>query len=270
MSLVSILLRVSTVRSLRGATFAGDRVHDSMIDPASLLDQEAEPFIVVAVDSSDMQPTGRDLLGASGQTQLTLDMAVASRVRVPREKGGEDDEPDHIAIPHTDAGMEITLDLMLRQIHRSLLADPGPWPALWRTLVTNVEKLSVDRGASSKDGVRFATRQVIFTLGTIAEPSFGPMTTAWADAIRLMRDDPALGGIAELMEREIEIPSLDGWARAVADLGLRDRYSLGGEALLEAPPEPVREIIAEGDGRVMGVDEQTIEDALGPDQAEKP
>ena len=270
MSLVSLILRIATVQALRNATFAGGNVHDSKIDPETLVGGAAEPFIIVAIDSADSAPTGRDLLCASGTAQLTLDLAVASRVKVETE--GEGDEPDLIVIPHADGGMEITLDLMVRQLHRVLCASQGPWPTLWRRIVTKIEKVQADRGASAEDGVRYATRQIILTLNTIAEPSFCAPVGVWADALGLMRDEPLLRDIAKLLEVEIETPELSGWERAVADLGLGGSYSLGGEALLETPPQTVTDIDVQFDSAVWGINEQAIEDALGPepDQTEQP
>lgn len=272
MSLVPLILRIATVHALRGATFADGRVHDSMIDAADLVSKNAEPFIVVAVDSSEGAPTGRDLLGVNGSVQLTLDLAVATRVVVvkpkpPGEEEGEEDETEeHVVIPHTDAGMEITLDLMTRQMARVFVGSQDPWAALWRRIVTKIEKVQADRGASAEDGVRYASRQIILTLNTLAEPSFGPAEDFWRDALALMRTEPPLLPIADLMEAEIESAQILGWRRAMGDLGLGDSYSLGGEPLLEDPPEAVTGISIDD---LPGVDAQTIEDALGPDPEEE-
>lgn len=269
MSLVSLVLRIATVHALRGATFADDRVRDSMINPAELIGKEAEPFIIVAVDSAQASVTGRDLLGANGQTQLTLDFAVAARVKV--EKAAEGEEPEEVVIPHTDAGMEITLDLMVRQLHRVILASQSPWAALWRALVTSIEKITIDRGAAADQGIRYATRQIILTLNTLAEPSFGPVVGVWENAIALLRTNPNLIDIAKLVESEIETPELHDWQRAMADLGLRSSYSLSGEALLEPPPQPITGANIITDQGVWGMDAEAIEDALGPEtETEEP
>ena len=273
MSLVSLVLRIATVHALRGATFAEDRVHDSRIDPQDLVSSDAEPFIIVAVDSVEAGASGRDLLGANGVVQLTLDLAVATRVVVtskrPDTGDGEEgeEEVEEVVIPHTDAGMEITLDLMVRQIHRALLGANGPWSDLWRRVVTKVEKVQADRGASAEDGVRFATRQIIMSVNTLAEPSFGPAQSFWGDALALLRTETPLQPIADLMEAEIESAEVTSWRRTLGDLGLRSGYSLGGEPLLEEPPEAVTGI---GIDDLPGVDAQTIEDALGPDPEEEP
>lgn len=264
MSLVSLVLRIATVRVLRGATFAHDRVHDSMIDPASLVEREAAPFIVVAVDGAQGTPTGKDLLGTNYTTQLTLDLGVAAKVVVPKPAGTDDDGPtEFLAIAHTDAGMEITLDLMVRQVHRALMAAQGPWADLWRKIVTKVEKAQADRGAASDEGVRYATRQFILAVHTMAEPSFAKAEGVWKEAITLMRGEPDLLAIAELLENEIEKPDLDGWARSVADLGLRDRGALGGEALVEEAP-PITGATVQFEGGAWGVDAESIAEALGP------
>ena len=268
MSLVSLALRTVTTRALRGATYAVNRVYDSMVDPETLIRDEVTPAIVVAVDGSDTQVTGRDILGANAQVQLTIDLVVATKVAVPRGQG-EDGEPvEMLAIAHTDAGMETTLDFMVRQIHRALLAHQSPWSTLWSKIVTSISKIQVDRGASAEDGARFATRQIILTLNTLAEPSFGPAVGVWREIIDAMTADPQLAAIAKLLEGEIETPDLNRWQRAVADLGLRDGYSVGGEALLEAPEQELTGVTIEFPGGSLDVNEQSIEDALGPDPNE--
>lgn len=267
MSLVSLALRVATVRVLRDATYAGSRVHDSTIDPVSFLETEPEPFIIVAVDSYEGQPTGRDLLGTPKSITLLLDMAVGSKMKVRREATGEDDdEPvvENIAIPHTDEGLEVTLDLMARQVHRALLTSASPWAHVWRTLAPKIEKVQSDRGAGNDNGVRFATRQVTLTVSVMHEPSFGKPEGIWTTILDLMNAEPELKLIAELLEAEIATPNLEGWQRAIADLGLRDGYSLGGEPLLEGPPQPVTGATVETNGGSWLINEQTIEEALGP------
>lgn len=264
MSLVSLALRIATVRLLRGATFANARVHDSMIDPASLLDEDAEPFIVVAVDSDEKEPTGRDLLGASRTTLLVLDMAVASKVTVPQPTEGE---PEHvIGIPHTDAGMEVVLDFMMRQVERALLTSANPWSKVWRTLAPKITKVQSDRGAATDKGVRFAARQVVLTLETMAEPSFAAPEGVWGQILSLMREDEKLADLADLLEQEISTPDLEGWARGMADLGLLTDFSLGGDPdpLLPPPPQPVTGATIQFDGGEWTEDADTIDDALGP------
>lgn len=263
MSLVSFALRIATARVLRNATYAGPRVYDSMISPADLLHKEADAFIVVAVDSAERIPEGRDLLGAACSLELTLDAAVASRVTV-KTKDGEEDEQEFVSIPHTDGGMEVTLDLMMRQTMRALLTSTSPWAVLWRTLVTKISKVQIDRGASAEKGVRFAARQTVMTLDVIAEPSFGEPEGVWADLLALMRDDAEFADLADILELEIASPALDEWARGMADLGLNSPYSLGGGPLVDPPPQPISGITVRSDGPPMQIDEQTATDALGP------
>ncbi|MBI1649872.1 hypothetical protein [Hyphomicrobium sulfonivorans] len=263
MNLVGFALRIATVELLRNATLAGDRVRDSMIDPANLLTQDAQPFIVVAIDQSEITPTGRDILGANRTISLTMDVALAGKVSIP---AGDDGPQDDVVIPHTDAGMELVLDLIGRQIDRALLAN-GPWAKIWRRFAPAIKKVQVDRGASAENGIRYATRQIIFTLQAIAEPSFGEPEGVWTEFLALMRADAKLARIADLIETEIGSPTLDGWAKAQADLGLNSQFSFGNGTvpLTDAPAPPVTSVDVQFPGGGWSADAESIDDALGPE-----
>lgn len=266
MSLVALALRIATVELLKGATFAQDRVRDSMIDPASLLKADTQPFIIVAVDSTETLPTGRDLLGAPRTVSLTLDVALAGKVvieRPPEEGGGE---VEQITVPHTDAGMEVVLDLIGRQIERAFLQD-NAWAKVWRTFAPSIKKVSNDRGAASENGIRYATRQIIVTANAMAEPSFGDVVGVWVDFLALARAKPSLAQIADLIETEITTPTLEGWAKARSDIGLNSQFSFGegSVSLLDPPPQPVTGATVQFPGGEWNDDAGSIDDALGPE-----
>jgi hypothetical protein len=249
MSLVALALRLATVRALRGATLAADRVYDSKIDPIDHdAVNEANPIIIVATDDDDREVEGRDLLGARRKLDLVIELAVAAKTEV---QTGEATQRS-VVVLDADAGFEIVLNLMGRQVDRALLAGASPWSDLWRSVTAKVVKYESRRGAGVvKEGQRFAAHQLILQVDTIAEPSFGPVApgSVWDRILTAMRTDASLMQIADLLQMEITTPTLADWRKAAADLGLRDvgAMSIGLGPAIENPPltepsEPLVEV----------------------------
>ena len=218
------------------------------------------------------------MLNASWTFDLIIETVCAYCVSVPvPEEEGE--EQDVVMIPHTDEGLELTLDLMGRQIERVLLVGgSGGWSDLFRTFVRKFGRVTVRRGAGTDQGVKFAARQLVFPCSTLAEPSFAPPEGPWARLLELMRadPDPSIGKVADLIEVEIKSPDLPAWRLAAADLGLRDygatKIGLGpaveGASLDEEPAEMVGGTFEEP-GRAFAIDAATIADALPPEDDEE-
>ena len=166
MSLVSLALRVAVARALVGQTFAETRVFDSAIAPLDgVIAEERRPFIVVCSDQERAKITGRDVPGPEREIDLVLELALASFV--PGESGVE------VLIPHTDEGLEVALDLMVRQSLRALLSGEGAWSRVILALVPRILKLETQRGAGADKGVRFAARQMRLVCDPIADPPYG-------------------------------------------------------------------------------------------------
>ncbi|HRD79031.1 MAG TPA: hypothetical protein PK264_24385, partial [Hyphomicrobiaceae bacterium] len=154
MSLARFALRTATVKAIRGRTFAGPFVRDSEIGPIDELASEGRiPFVVVYTDDVALKCRGTDLLGNDGRTSLVMEIGVTTRMT-----------PDgDWEIPTTDAGMELTIDAIERQARTTLTAPAAdnPWAELWREIVTDVAEIKSQRGASAREGVRFAGRQIV-------------------------------------------------------------------------------------------------------------
>lgn len=278
MNLVALATRMCAVQALRGSTLAQQRVYDSAISPLDLTkDQEAQPLITVAVDDGEITPDGRNLLTGSQQLSLIIEVACASRVSItlPPEEVPEGEEPEQeiVTVPHTDAGLEVILDLMGRQVDRALLAG-GPWSDLFRWFVVAIPKVTHRRGAGSEKGVRFAAHQIILTCQTLAEPAFAhvPPDGPWARLLELMRADPAMRGIANLLEAEIATPNLNVWQQAITDLGMRESniHGIGlgpaGDLPINEAPAPLRETNIVHAGAEWPINQNTAADALGPEE----
>jgi hypothetical protein len=272
MNLTALAVRLCAVHALKGATFAGARVFDSQIVPIDL-SKEVLPTITVAIDDGEMEIEGRDILGGDATLNLIFEIMCASTMTatIPPEEGGGVEE--QVVIPHTDAGLEITLNLMGRQIDRALLTPGNGWSDLFRSFVTGFGRVVIRRGASAEKGSRFAAHQLTLPCKTIAEPSFAPIDegSVWAAFLAKCRTVEDLEGIADLIEAEIKTPTLADWQRVASDIGLRDRGALSigfGAAtsdLLpgEAPGMTVAAVIYPGGE--LEITPAAIDDALVPE-----
>lgn len=215
MSLAAFALRLSAIQALRGATYAGERVFDSTIDPIDFLaQQERQPFIVVSTEDEEADIEGRDLLYPSRKIALLIEFGLASKV-----------DAGDIDIPHTDAGLEASLNIMHRQIMRALTIG-GAWADLFREFSPRIEKLVSRRMADApKQGARFALRQVVLTCDTLADPDYGAAPeagTAWARLLSAMDGDPELADFATVLRDAIIGDPLPSWRRRQAALGISE------------------------------------------------
>ena len=230
MSLTTFALRIAAVRALRGNTLASDRVFDSEIIP---LDQIATaqkaPFISVYTDEEKtISITGRDILGAQREIELSFEVAVSTQVdvTVTDDTGGTTSETQ-VSVPQTDAALEAQLNIVGRQITRALLDPDNAWAEIWRKMIVRIIKIDEKRGAMSQNGLRFAARQFIFSCAVIAEPSFTTPTYVWDDLVKLMGEDPDMVNLSLIIASEIKTPNIDEWKASQVDLGLTYEGWLG-------------------------------------------
>jgi len=235
MAIAALALRLATVRALMGRTAVGGRVTDSEIAP---IDQRVggearAPALVVYTDDAVAEPQGRELIGIDWTLDLVVEFVVADQVK----------HQDAIAvtIPETDQGLELTLNLIDRQIRRVLAADDTPWARLWRKLVVRIVKIDSQRGAGLKDGVRFAARQLVLKLQPLAEPDFGrPAEGVWAEFLEALGAEEDLAELVPLLAAEIQGEALPKWRQIQAQLALTED---GVRGIGVAPPylEPVED-----------------------------
>ena len=247
MSLTRLAMRLAAARALRDRTLAGARVFDSAVDPIDqTIAEQRQPLLVLTTDEHALEVSGRDLGSGTHRCDLVIELAIASRVEVPAEdgQGGQ----ITIAIPHTDEGMELTLDLMEHQVVSALTRDDGAWSRAWMMLVPRITRQVSRRGASSENGVRFAARQLVLTCDLIDAPAPGaalPADGAWSKVLTLMEADAAMADIASLIRAEIEGKLVAEWRRAAYDLGvpLGAAAALGLGAADGPPVDPVEFIM---------------------------
>lgn len=216
---------------------------DSAVDPIDQTIAEArQPILVLTTDEHEVSITGRDLGSGAHQCDLVIEMAIASRVEVPASdsSGGQ----ITIAIPHTDEGMELTLDLMEHQVIGVLTRDDNVWTRAWMGLVPRITRRLSRRGASAENGVRFAARQLVLTCDLIDTPAAGATiepNTGWANVLTAMEADQALHPIAGMLRAELEGEPITDWRRAAHMLGIplqvADQIGLGPMLDLASDPQ---------------------------------
>jgi hypothetical protein len=254
-------MRVAAARALKGRTLAGPRVFDSAVDPIDqTIAEQRQPLIVLTTDEHEVETTGRDLGSGNHQCDLVIEVAIAARVEVPASdgQGGQ----ITIAIPHTDEGMELTLDLMEHQVVAALTRDDNEWSRIWMMLVPRVQRRLSRRGASAENGVRFAARQLVLTCDLVDTPPIGAAPeagTAWGDVLVAMDADPALAPIAGMLRAEIEAEAVPEWEQAAQILGIPlavvDQLGVMPILDLAGAPVAVTGVVLDEDGRTTAIDE---------------
>ncbi|MBY0400955.1 hypothetical protein K2X89_11710 [Myxococcota bacterium] len=238
MGLSRLALRIATTKALTGATLAGARVFDSSVDPIDLQARERrEPFLIVTTDEHKRAVTGRDLRQGDDNCELVIEVAVATLVPV---EGSDEAE---VVIPHTDAGMELVIDLIQQQIGEALLSGTTVWSRLWQEVAMTVSTVNSRRGASAEQGVRFAARQIIISCDILSDPVRGQTVSGpWERLLAAMEADAELVGLASVLRYAIEgegvlteeafLGSLYGLSAGTVDaLGMTPVRTVGGQAV---------------------------------------
>ncbi len=219
MSLARMALRILTVAAVRGSTFAGDAVRDSEIGALDAVAQtDRTPIIAVYVDEGDDQPEGRELTVLPGSASLVIEVMVTGQMVVENEAG---EVSTAWGIAATDAGLEITLDMIEDQVRGALMDPANAWSELWRTLVSKVTSVKAARGSGSKDEVRFAARQLTLQCDHIAPPpTAGPASPFWTDLAAALSADDGLSEVGAMLTARISGAARPSWAAAQAEFGL--------------------------------------------------
>ena len=269
MSLSRLAMRIATAHALKGATLAETRVFDSAVDPIDqTIAETRQPILIVTTDDHELEVTGRDLAHGDVACDLVIEAAIASRVEVSAadNEGGE----VTIAIPHTDEGMELALDVMEHQVMAALTRERSDWSRAWMKLVPRISRRLSRRGASIEKGIRFAARQIVLTCDLIEAPSDGaeiPVGSAWDDVLGVMASDSELESIANMLRSEIEGVPLSDWRRAANILGIdleaADAIGLGPVLDLDEDPQALSEIGVMSDQDEMVIDEASVQERIG-------
>lgn len=251
-------LRIATTQALTGQTIAESRVRDSsIVDLENAIAQTPNTIILVYTDDSEFAPDGREVWGGHGTVSLVLIVAVAGINKLQ-------DGTSEFTFPATDRATELSLDIAERQIQAALMAPDSVWAQRWRGIVSSVNKWTSKRGASTKEGVRFAARQITIECETMHDPIPGAAVEGeWATFLEVLeaQTDTDLSGLAEPLRALMERPDTIDWKRSMMEQGL-DRQAIAGIGLApflfhplnEAPaPATLQTIVADDDHLVTEI-----------------
>ncbi len=275
MSIIALALRIAAVRAVESAEILPEgRVFDSQFMPVDQIAEGAlEPFLIVSTEKLTESPSGRDFQTGQREVEFVIELGLtkAIRVSVPDGEGRVE-----LAMVETDAGLEASLALLDRQVMTCLFGrGGGAWGDVFRGLCSQVREVVSNRGVSAKDGMRFCARQSVLTLVPISEPPFASQINAKSPLAAFLTQaeaDETTLPLARAIREAVEGVPQDWPAiyTATAVLGgytEAEAASLG-FALLEPDesPEPVVEIIIDGDERSMAVNADAV-DAQLPGEA---
>jgi hypothetical protein len=216
MSLASFALRYCAQKAIKGRTAIGDRVFDSAAVPSNLLKPEdRQPLLVISTDDYRSTPSSdrghpRDLLTPK-TIDLSTELLIGSFVMV---KAGDTGTVE-FQVPHTDEGLELSINLIERQIARALVDGKTTWSILFMKFATAISEVSSRRGAMSKDGAKFAARLTTYPIDALSDPEFGRQPdegSPWASLLAAIRSDPDDAPLADLLLAAIvgdELPLAD-------------------------------------------------------------
>lgn len=233
MSVSRFINRLLLQRALDGRTIAERRVMDSTLTSLdTALEKAPKPIVIVYTDDSEFAPEGKELWGGQDKTTIVLVIAVAGAITIDGET--------QFSFPVTDHTTEMGLDFLERQIQTVLMDPDNEWAELWRNIVVKVTKWKSIRGSSTKEGVRFAARQISIEVETIHDPVPGaPLQGTWADLVaRIEADpDPDFAGLAAPLREILAGPHLASWKYDQATLGAsrKDLQGIGLAPLIFHP-----------------------------------
>lgn len=225
MSLARTILRIAAVQAITGKTLAGDAVFDSDIDPIDQrVSETPQPLVVVYTDDDQSTPNGFSDFLQGSQVELVVEVVYAGRASVTMDADGPDgpQEAEVLQLSGRDAANEILLDMIERQVVRTLTAGQGKWSQVFRGVACNCTRRLSRRGASAEQGVRFAVRQLVLTLEPIIDPVPGmpiPAGSVWDRALTLL-EDSQFGPVARMLREDIEGQPITEWRRFAGQLGV--------------------------------------------------
>ena len=233
--LTRIALRIALQEALRGHTLAGDNVLDSSIgaldldaDGSARTDQD-KPFLSIYTDSGAMA-ADNGLMGlfADSTVELVIEAGITgAMVEIDPATGAG--IILGIGLPATDAGMELAVDLMLREA-ADALTDPGnEWAELVRCLLANVTGIERSRAGQVTNGTRLAAHELRIKGELVQDPVKGA-DLAGTDYERFLAALAASGradllAVKNTFERVLSGTALD-WGLVQHELGQTNGQSI--------------------------------------------
>lgn len=228
MSLVRFACRQAVVRALRGKTLCGEEIKDSHNPPADFLKDDAAPFAAVYTDAQGRNLRDLDPTRARDSLTVTIEIVVAAKLAGVKAKGW--------VIAGTDHGVELTIDVIERQIMAALADETDPWASIYRTIIRDNPTVRSERGAEANGALRRAGRQIVIEGSPLPEPAFGQAPTGvWERFLSLCEADPVLADRVPLLK---SLFLCDAIANEWSSVQRSQLLAAGeGQALLVSPRE---------------------------------
>jgi len=178
MSLIRIAIRIAAVQALKGNTLVGANVIDSAISTFQTSNGvvtgiEGEgPFVAVYTDSASTGDVDLKSLVSNGLTDIIFETGMTMAMTETEEESGE----SHIIgleIPATDAALEMSMDVVMRQIGDVLTDLNNEWAQIYSGLVLSYSKITRSRVGNADDGTKLAGQQLKIEAQLIDDPSLG-------------------------------------------------------------------------------------------------
>ena len=245
MSLVALAIRTCAQRVLNNATFAENRVYDSAITALDdAMNADPKPMITIVTEDESHTVSGFDVNNGERTLNLTIEAAIGSLV------DGETEGSVEFVIPNTDGGLEITCNLLTRQIMRALFIDGGEWGVVLRKLMGQIKSISTMRGAGAEKGLRFAARQITIECAPLSEPKFGVAIAEsgiWADYLALIETQEDLAWLSPVFRQAAIGEAIPEWRQFGTAIGLSEttQAGVGLSPYIDPPIEPLTLITIE-------------------------
>lgn len=219
MSLAALVLRIATVYALRGETLAKDRVLDEPLDPLEDAIGASGPVIAVFAGGISSTIQGRDLIGAETELDLVIQTYLPDGIEA--SAAGRT-----IKLDARGSGAAMALNVIERQITRTLAGGSSAWAELWRRfalrIVSSEAQPFILRQGDGGGAVRASAREITLAVETLCDPPIGePLPELWTDVFAEMRKHAELAAVVDWLELEAVSPGeLPAWRQAQASLGL--------------------------------------------------
>lgn len=257
MSLVALAMRLTLCQALSGKTLAGEAVYDSnVVDLDKLIEKDQTKLVItIATDEQEGTLDGFAYDLSDRRLDLVIEIAAAQGIRVEIEAQGDDPPEEAVMaeIKPSDAGLEMTVDLIARQVMATMQGGDS-WAAdLFRTVALKPVKFTSKRGAGWEKGPRFAARQIVITYEPLAEPALGIAPYGcWARLAAALADQGGtLAKYGALIAKVIEGTPIPEWRQLQVDLGLSDdaarAHGAGAQSGAGEEPAPAGDLTSDGD-----------------------
>lgn len=230
-----IALRIAVQQALQGATLAGDNVLDSQFtaldvgaDGALRIDQD-RLFISVYTDGGRIG-AGNGFLSLFGD-DLSVELVIEAGISAAMfERDPETGRSSIVGVglPDTDANMELTLDLTMRQVADALVQPNSEWADLARGFMGNVSSVERARIGQKQNGTRVAAQELRISASLLADPVKGAdlAGSTYARFLAALDSSPdkRLKKIRIAFEQALTGGAVD-WQLVQRELGLTDGQS---------------------------------------------